>query len=528
MLTASLGYRGAFTAPHRIAAIVGQDVIDDGGSAVEAMVAAAAAIAVVYPHMNGIGGDCFFLVKQPGKPPVEIAGCGTAAAMATPDWYREQGHDNAIPTRGGLAALTVPGATRGWQLALDTFASDKPVPLAELLAPAVRYAREGIAVTQNQHRCTTEKLETLFDVRGFADTFLVDGQPPAAGHKLVQTALGDTLEALGRDGIRTFYEGDVAKVHAAFLEQYGSPLRFDDLRNFKAVRKEPLSVSIGSGKLYNSNPPTQGISSLMILGIFDRLGIRSSEGADFVHALVEAAKQAFILRNAGLGDPAHMGDEPDRWLSPDTLEDLTAKIDMKHALAWPHVPKEGDTIWMGAIDRDGTVVSFIQSVYWEFGSGLTCPETGVFFQNRGAGFSLQKGPNQLSPGKRPFHTLNPALAALSDGRVMAYGTMGGEGQPQTQSVLFARHAMFGMDLQRAITEPRWLLGRTWGDDTTSLKLEDRFDASIVDELKARGHQIEMIERYSDLAGHAGAVSLHPTGLREAATDPRSDGAALAV
>jgi oxamate amidohydrolase len=159
-------------------------------------------------------------------------------------------------------------------------------------------------------------------------------------------------------------------------------------------------------------------------------------------------------------------------------------------LPWPHVAKPGDTIWMGAADAEGTVVSFIQSVFWEFGSGLTCTDTGVFFQNRGAGFSLDPGPNQLGPYRRPFHTLNPALAQLRDGRVMAYGTMGGEGQPQTQAAVFTRHVLFGQDLQAAVTAPRWLLGKTWGDATTTLKLEDRFDPALVGALRAAGHEVE--------------------------------------
>ena len=179
-------------------------------------------------------------------------------------------------------------------------------------------------------------------------------------------------------------------------------------------------------------------------------------------------------------------------------------------------------------NAEGTVVSFIQSIFWEFGSGLCCPETGINLQNRGAGFSLSPGPNQLAPGKRPFHTLNPALARLSDGRVMAYGTMGGEGQPQTQAALFTRHVQFGMPLQAAVTAPRWLLGRTWGAVSTTLKLEDRFDPALVSALDAAGHATEIIAPFSDLAGHAGAVVRHPGGLIEAAADPRADGAALAT
>ena len=216
------------------------------------------------------------------------------------------------------------------------------------------------------------------------------------------------------------------------------------------------------------------------------------------------------------------------FLTDKILDQATVAIDPNNALSWPQEAKKGDTIWMGAADRDGTVVSFIQSVFWEFGSGLTCPETGVVFQNRGGGFTLSVGPNQLAPGKRPFHTLNPALAILKDGRVMSYGTMGGEGQPQTQAAVFSRYAQFGVPLQKAITRPRWLFGKTWGDDTTSLKIEENFDPALLARLTAAGHDVETLPIFSSLMGHAGAIVRHPSGLIEAANDPRSDGLAYAV
>ncbi|MGB3406832.1 MAG: gamma-glutamyltransferase [Jannaschia sp.] len=524
MLHAALGYEGGVTAPHRAAALAGRDVLRDGGTAIEAMVAAAATIAVVYPHMNGIGGDGFWLIKRPGDAPVGIFAGGPAAALATPEWYSDQGHAAAIPARGGLAALTVPGTVGGWQSALGL--SDTRLPLDRLLAPAIGYAEHGFALSGNQSRTTAEKLDGLRDVPGFAETYLMSGEVPVPGVLFRQPALAATLRHLAKDGLRSFYEGPLAETHAAYLEAQGSPLRREDFRSYAAERVTPLSVATSHGRLYNMIPPTQGVSSLMILALFDRLGITAGEGLDHIHGLIEATKQAFIKRNAELGDHTHMATPAQDWLAPEALDAMAARIDPAKALPWPHEAKKGDTIWMGACDRDGTVVSFIQSVFWEFGSGLTCPDTGVFFQNRGAGFSLEPGPNQLAPGKRPFHTLNPALAELADGRVMAYGTMGGEGQPQTQSAVFTRYAQFGMDLQQAITAPRWLLGKTWGQDTTSLKLEDRFDQVVVAQLLAAGHDVEMIAPYSDLAGHAGAVVRHPSGLIEAASDPRSDGAAI--
>ncbi|MDU8926173.1 gamma-glutamyltransferase [Alisedimentitalea sp. MJ-SS2] len=527
MIETALGVTGGMTAPHRVATKIGADVLDAGGTAIEAMVAAAAAIAVVYPHMNGIGGDGFWLIHRKGKAPVAISACGQAAGLATPKWYAERGHEKAIPARGALAALTVPGTVGGWQAALELIDPARRMPLAELLSPAIDLARTGVAVTRNQSVTTGEKLDGLRDVPGFGDVYLVEARAPEAGHRLVQAALGGTLAAIGEDSA-SYYHGDIAAAHAQFLEAQGSPLRLADFNAYSAEQQAPLKISTSLGTLYNIGPPTQGMSSLAILGVFDRLGITRGESFAHIHGLVEATKQAFILRNSELGDPATMSAPAQSFLDGKTLDRMAAAIDPDAALAWPHEAKQGDTIWMGAADQNGTVVSFIQSVFWEFGSGLICPETGVTFQNRGAGFSLSQGPNQLAPGKRPFHTLNPALAVLDDGRVMSYGTMGGEGQPQTQAAVFSRYAQFGMPLQEAISSPRWLLGKTWGDDTTSLKLEANFDPELVEQLSAAGHQVEMLSAYSSLMGHAGAIVRHQSGVIEAANDPRSDGLAYAV
>ncbi len=528
MLKSSLGLNGGFTAPHHAAALAGRDILQRGGTAIEAMVAGAATIAVVYPHMNGIGGDGFWIISKPGQPPIAISACGTAAALATPEFYRRQGHGDAIPARGALAALTVPGTVAGWDLALSLVPAERRLPLADLLADAIGHAKDGIAVTANQADCTRDKLAGLHDIPGFASSFLIDGAAPVAGGRLIQSALGRTLQHLADHGLHSFYDGQIADIHAGFLAAEGSPLRAGDFAGYRAQQVTPLTLKTSQGQLFNMVAPTQGVASLTILGLFDRLGVTQCDGFEHLHGLIEATKQAFIRRNAALGDPEQMTVPAQDWLREDELDAMAGRIDMRHAMSWPHEPKDGDTIWMGASDKDGTVVSFIQSVFWEFGSGLTCPDTGVFFQNRGAGFSLQPGPNQLAPGRRPFHTLNPALAHLPDGRVMAYGTMGGEGQPQTQSAVFTRYAQFGMDLQAAVTAPRWLLGKTWGEDTTSLKLEARFSPELISALKAAGHEVELLPEYSDLMGHAGALVRHSDGLVETASDPRADGAALSI
>ena len=245
-----------------------------------------------------------------------------------------------------------------------------------------------------------------------------------------------------------------------------------------------------------------------------------------MHGLVESAKQAFLVRDAYVTDPAYMDVDPADFLTGAALDRRAAAIDPKTALPWPQEAKPGDTVWLGAIDGDGNAVSFIQSIYWEFGSGLVLGESGVLWQNRGTSFALDQGSvNALKPGRRPFHTIQPALALFTDGRVMPYGTMGGEGQPQTQSVIYTRYAHFGQDLAQAIDNPRWLLGRTWGAEATNLRIENRFEESVYEALRAAGHDVEIIGAYEDVTGHAGALVRHLDGSIEGASDPRCDGAA---
>ncbi len=244
--------------------------------------------------------------------------------------------------------------------------------------------------------------------------------------------------------------------------------------------------------------------------------------------MVEATKRAFRVRDRVVTDPERMTDPPARYLEKSFLDAEAAKIDRRKAAKWP-ASSDGDTIWMGAADSSGLVVSYIQSLYWEFGSGCVLPGTGVLMQNRGASFSLQKGVNPLQPGRKPFHTLNPALGVLRDGRVMAYGTMGGDGQPQSQAALFTRYVLYRQSLEQAVDRPRWLLGRTWGSTHTNLRLESRFGDELVDRLLSAGHDVEVLpEAYSDTMGHAGAVVLHPDGTLEGVHDPRADGGAAGV
>lgn len=527
MLRSRTSIGGMVTAPHHLASQAGAAVLREGGNAIEAMVAAAATIAVVYPHMNGIGGDGFWLISEPGREPVAIRACGPAAGLADAHFYGAHG-ERAIPARGPRAALTVAGAVGGWAEALKhAHAAGGRLPLKRLLADAQHHASAGIPVSQSQVELTAAKWDELSGQTGFAATYAADGLPTL--HTILrQPALASTLARLAEAGLDDFYRGDVARALAAGLQQAGSPLRLADLEAYRAQTLAPLCLQLAAGRVYNLPPPTQGVSSLMILGIFDRLGVLQADGFAHIHGLVEATKRAFLLRNAHLGDPAGMAFDVRDWLRADVLAREAAAIHPSHAARWPHAPKPGDTIWMGAADRDGRVVSYIQSIFWEFGSGVVVPDTGVLWQNRGASFTLDDGPNKLQPGKLPFHTLNPALVRLADGRTLAYGTMGGDGQPQTQAAVFTRHVLFGQDMQAAINAPRWLLGRTWGEHSTNLKLEGRFAPALVDQLARAGHDIELVADYSDMMGHAGAVAVHASGMIEAATDPRADGGVAGV
>ncbi len=501
----------------------------EGGNALEAMVAMAASIAAVYPHMNHVGGDGFWLVREPNKRVRAIMATGPAGSLATPELYR--GHDT-IPSRGPLAALTVPGAVGGWMLAVEAarLVGGKGLPLDVLLYPAIGQARDGYVVARSQARLTTEKLAEMQAVPGFAETFLSDGKAPEAGITLKQSTLAVTLDHLARAGLDDFYRGDVGREIAADLEKIGSPVTREDMTHYHARIAEPLSVKLDAGRIYNTPPPTQGLASLIILALYERLRVREAESFEFAHGLVEATKRAFRVRDRVVTDPARLPQPAARFLDAKFLDGEVLKIDRRKAAIWPAPSGEGDTIWMGAADTSGLAVSYIQSLYWEFGSGCVLPRTGVLMQNRGSSFSLDpKALNFLAPGRLPFHTLNPALAVLNDGRVMAYGAMGGDGQPQTQGMIFARHVLHQMPLDRAIDAPRWLLGRTWGSTVTNLRMELRFDGHLVERLMSAGHDVDVLaDPYSDFMGHAGAVVLHPDGTLEGAHDPRADGGAAGL
>jgi oxamate amidohydrolase len=536
MLTSTRGRRGMAVAPHALAAQSALDVLREGGNAIEAMIAGAATIAVVYPHMNSIGGDSFWLIHNPQGPPGAIDACGAAGEHASIDWYRARDIRHAIPFRGGVAANTVAGTVSGWGAAhlLSRRALGGRMPMSRLLADAIYYAKAGVPLTPGQAASTAKKMGEIKDQPGYARVFLDRGRVPKTGALFVQKQLAATLERIANAGTDDYYRGDLAAAIAQDLKRIGSPLTLADLNAHRARLVDPLRIRHSAGTLYNTAPPTQGLVSLLILGILDELKVGKTGPAspEFVHLCVEAAKQAFTVRDQHLEDPRYMTIPAQRLLSRRLVRDLAKKIDRRHAIPWGaagrHGHGPGDTVWLGVVDDAGRAVSFIQSIYHEFGCGAVLEKTGINWQNRGCSFSLdQFSINALMPRKKPFHTLNPALAVLKDGRTLVYGAMGGDGQPQSQSAVFTRIVNFGMDPQSAVSAPRWLLGRTWGDVSETLKLEARFEMGLAHALMEWDHEVEILEPFDETVGHAGAIVRHRNGALEGGADPRSDGGVAA-
>jgi gamma-glutamyltranspeptidase len=403
------------------------------------------------------------------------------------------------------------------------------LPLSILLDSAVRLAREGYPVSPCEARTKPIDLESLKQAPGFAETYLLEGTIPAAGTIRKAPQLAETLAYLARAGLDDFYRGDVGREIAADLERVGAPIAREDVRSYRANWRAPLSLRVEGASLYNTPPPTQGLASLVLLGLFERLNVARPDDFAYFHALIEASRRAFAIRDSVCTDFDRLAQDPADFLAPAPLEREAAAIDKKRAAPWPARRDAGDTIWMGAIDSERRAVSFIQSVYWEYGSGCVLPSTGILLSNRGLAFSLDpEALNPLQPGRRPIHTLNPPLAIFDDGRVAVYGSMGGDSQPQFQAQIFTRYR-FGQDIAAALAAPRFLVGRTWGAQSSTVKLEGGFDDGVGRALQAAGHPIEWTETArADAFGHAGMIVRSAKGEIAAAHDPRSDGGAAGL
>jgi len=351
------------------------------------------------------------------------------------------------------------------------------------------------------------------------------------GEVFKQPDLAKTLNTIATKGAKEFYQGSIAKAIVQDLQANGGVLTLNDFKQHTADWVDPLSVKYRQYTAYNLPPNTQGMASLEILNILNNFNVSAiPEGsADYYHLLVEATKEAFIDRDKYLTDPKFSPIPLNFLLSEQHGKDQAQRINMSKAAGKnPPLEPKGDTIWLGVIDKDGNAVSLIQSIYHDFGSAVVAKGTGVLLQNRGSFFSLDpKHVNHLEPKKRTFHTLNAAMMLDQNQQpVLIYGTMGGEGQPQTQAAIATRVIDYGMSVQEAVAAPRWLYGRTWGAESNTLKLEGRIASDVAKTLKDRGQPIEILDDYTDTMGHAGAIAINrKTGVISAATDPRSDGLA---
>ena len=518
---------GMVTSPHQVASQIGLDVLASGGNAIEAAIAIVASLCVTYPHFTGLGGDCFLLIGDAGGNVQTISGIGQAARNCA-------GYNGAIPVRGPRSMLTTAATVDALGKAFDisrTRLGGKQ-SWASLLAPAVALARDGFEMTRSQHFWLNFRRDDMGALPGVASAFLNDGHSPAVGSTLRQPHLAATLETLAQEGPQSFYLGDLAERIARGLHDAGSPLTRDDLANTKARLEVPLRVDYRGGQLLSLQPPTQGITTLEIMGILERFKLSNiAEGsAEFYHVLVEAVKQAFIDRNRFIGDPEFVSVDIARLLSKQNLDARAAAINMTRPLDWPHVFQAGDTVYVAAADQFGNTVSLLSTIYFDWGSGVAAGDTGILWHNRGAAFSLDPNhPNCLAPAKRPFHTLNPGMY-LKNGKVsILYGTQGADGQPQTLSALLTRMIDYGMDPLTALSRPRFLLGKTFSNTHDSLKLEEDVGPEVIAALTSLGHDVALIPPQSPLAGHPGAIVIDPaTGSFTGSHDPRSDGRALGV
>lgn len=516
--------QGMVTSPHDLASQAGLEVLQAGGNAIEAAIAIGATLSVTYPHFSGLGGDAFMIISDRNGKGIALSGIGQAAA-------KPLNYSGTIPVRGPGSALTSAAAVDTWDQAFEFSRRSwgGRQSWKDLFKRPIQYAADGFPLTPSQHFWSNFRAKEIGNWPDVVRMFTFDGRIPDVGETFRQPDLARTLNAVAENGAREFYEGDLAARIARGLQQAGSPLTADDLARCRARNETPLRVAYRGGELVSLRPPTQGITTLEIMGTLDRFDLAAiPEGsADYYHLLVEAVKTAFIDRNRYVADPDFVDVPVNRLLSKANLDGHAKRIDMAKAAPWPYMFKPGDTVFIGATDKDGNCVSMLQTVYFDWGSGVVAGDTGILWHNRGASFSLDpQHINVLQPGKRPFHTLNPGMY-LTDGRPrLLYGTQGADGQPQTLAAVLTRLIDYQMDPLTALTRPRFLLGKTFSDSRDSLKLELDAGKDVFAELTARGHEISPIPAQSQLAGHPGAIRIDRDGTMVGAHDPRSDGLAM--
>jgi gamma-glutamyltranspeptidase/glutathione hydrolase len=500
----------AAASPHWLATRVGEAILEGGGSAVDACIAMNAVLSVVYPHMCGPGGDLFLLHWDAGSREIRaLNGSGRAPARATPQWFRRRGMFT-VPERGPLSATT-PGAVAAWDAAWLEYGN---VPLAELFQPAISVAKEGFEITQKVSKWIHANLGVIQRDADLSSLYLdVTGEPLDGGTVVRNEHLASTLERLGDAGPHDFYRGEIAtKITAAVKESEGLLTRAD-LREHRSTWARPAQTRYRDLDVFTTPPNSQGCTALRML---DDLARSTTENrvnpgsADYLELLVRAKKRAFAHRDQHLCDPDY--------------RDPGADVDDRGTQMRPQKPVGGDTVYMCSVDREGNACSFIQSIYYAFGSGFSIPGTGVVLHNRGHYFSLDDGhANVLAPRKRPAHTLMASLASRNGKPVLVFGTMGADGQPQTTVQVLDRF-LAGMDPAAAVAAPRALSGRfLLSDAEDPLTLESDYGDDVITAMRANGHDVVVVDARSEMMGHAHAIELRSGRVVGVGVDPRSDG-----
>ncbi len=520
--------RNVVSTSHPLAAQAGLRMLLKGGNAVDAAIAAAAAITIVEPVSCGLGSDAFAILWD-GKELHGLNSSGVAPAAWNPDYFKNKyGADgNGLAKRPirGWDAVTVPGVIAGWAALHERFGK---LPFADLMEPAIEIAERGYAVPPVVAHKWAAAVPDLKDQPGFAETFMPHGRAPQVGEKFVMKAAAETLRQIGASNGRAYYEGEIAEKIAAFSKECGGAMTLDDLRNYRPDWVKPISQSYRGYEMHEIPPNGQGIAALMALGILDQfdVGALPVDSVDSQHLQIEAMKLAFADLYRYVADPRSMEVTPEQMLDPAYLKSRAKLIDMQRATHFNFgMPKVGGTIYLTAADENGMMISFIQSNYMGFGSGVVVPGTGISLQNRGVGFSMDpKSANVVAGGKRPFHTIIPAFLTKDGQPVMSFGVMGGDMQPQGHLQTVVRMLDYNQQPQAACCAPRWKVNRDF-----TLDVEGTMNPDTVAGLKARGHQLKSVDdpymdfgsgqfiwRLSDDAEH-GYV---------AASDSRRDGQAV--
>jgi gamma-glutamyltranspeptidase/glutathione hydrolase len=531
----ALGLRSLVVSAHPVAALVGMTVLERGGNAFDAAIAVAAAEGVVLPMMCGLGGDAFVVLHDARRrETLAFNGSGVAAAGATRDYYASRGLAK-MPLEGVLA-VAVPGAVSVYEALWQRHGSR---PWAELWAPAVALARDGVVITEHASRRVAERADLLARHPLAARQFMPAGRPPEPGERWAAPGLAASLRAVAEGGAAAFYRGELAERVLAFLAREGALFAPEDWAGQQTRVYPPIATDYRGVTVYETAPPSQGfllLEQLNILEGFD-LGKLDPAGADRIHLLVEAKKLAFADRNRYAGDPAFVRWPLARLISKPHAARRRAEIDPARAgapAAAPVAEHGGDTSYFAVADGDGNAVSFIHSLSASFGSGVVAGETGILLNNRaGRGFTLEDGhPNVIAPGKRTMHTLNAWLAARDGRPWLLGGTPGGDQQTQWSAQVLTAILDHGMSLQDAVEAPRWFsfpgTDPATIEQPTVLRVERRVAAATREELARRGHVVETLGPWSG----GGAVQLvqldHAAGILRGAGDPRAGSLALGL